>query len=64
MASGAEADDPLREARAYNNSIYLMVSMPYLLLGVGGLLIYRAYRVAHKKAELERQLEANPHATM
>lgn len=26
---------------AYNNSIYLMVGMPYLLLGVFGFLVYR-----------------------
>jgi len=33
-----------RESRAYNDSIYLMVGMPYLLLGGVGLLIYRAVR--------------------
>jgi hypothetical protein len=40
--SGAEEDDdPVRQARAYNNSIYLMVGMPYFLLGVVGYLVYR-----------------------
>ena len=40
--SGAEDDDdPVRQARAYNHSIYLMVGMPYLLLGVVGYLVYR-----------------------
>jgi len=39
-------DDPLREARGYNNSIYLMASMPYLLLGTLGAAGYRAYRKA------------------
>lgn len=42
--SGAEADDQMREARAYNHSIYLMVSMPYLLLGGVGYAIYRGAR--------------------
>jgi hypothetical protein len=42
--SGSEADDPLQEARAYNNSIYLMVTMPYLLLGTVGFLIYRGHK--------------------
>ena len=42
--SGSEGDDPLQEARAYNNSIYLMVGMPYLLLGTVGFLIYRGHK--------------------
>ncbi len=42
--SGAEALDAERESQAYNHSIYLMVGMPYLLLGGMGLLIYRGYR--------------------
>ena len=42
--SGSEGDDPLQEARAYNNSIYLMVAMPYLLLGTVGFMIYRGYK--------------------
>jgi hypothetical protein len=43
-SSGAEEDDQLREAQAYNSSIYLMVGMPYLLLGTVGFLIYRGVR--------------------
>ena len=43
-SSGSEAGDPLQEARAYNSSIYLMVSMPYLLLGAVGFLVYRGYK--------------------
>lgn len=50
-ASGAEDDDPQREARAYNNSIYLMVSMPYLLLATVGFLIYRGVKTAQRKAD-------------
>ncbi|HEV3117319.1 MAG TPA: hypothetical protein VGY58_09715 [Gemmataceae bacterium] len=42
--SGSESDDPLQEARAYNRSIYLMVAMPYLLLGAVGFMIYRGYK--------------------
>jgi hypothetical protein len=42
--SGAEADDQLREAAAYNANIYLMVSMPYLLLGAVGVAVYRSKR--------------------
>jgi hypothetical protein len=34
-----------------------MVSMPYLLLGTVGFLIYRGYRAAQKKAEQERALQ-------
>jgi hypothetical protein len=43
-SSGAEEDDQARLARAYNNSIYLFVGMPYLLLGAVGLLLYRGLR--------------------
>jgi hypothetical protein len=39
-----EQKDPFLEARAYHLSVYLMVGMPYLLLGGVGLLIYRAVR--------------------
>lgn len=50
-AGDVEDDDPLREARAYNYSIYFMVGMPYLLLGTVGFFIYRGLRTAQKKAE-------------
>jgi hypothetical protein len=47
--SGQEdEDDPLREARAYNNCIYLFVGMPYLLLGGVSFLIYRKVKAARK----------------
>jgi hypothetical protein len=49
--SGAEARDAEAESRAYNNSIYLMVAMPYLLLGGMGLMIYRGYRRQAKLTE-------------
>ena len=50
-SSSSEDDDPLREARAYNQSIYLMVAMPYLLLGTVGFVVYRGIRAAQKKAQ-------------
>jgi hypothetical protein len=43
-------DDPLREARALNQSIYLMLTMPYLLLGVIGYKVYRGLKAAEKRA--------------
>jgi hypothetical protein len=43
-ASGDQDDDPYREARAYNYSIYFMLAVPYTLLGVGGVAGYRMYR--------------------
>jgi hypothetical protein len=54
--SGKDDDDPMREARAYNQSIYLMVAVPYGTLGTLGLLVYRGYRTAFKKALAEQQL--------
>jgi hypothetical protein len=54
-SSGAEDEDQRRLARAYNNSVYLMAGMPYLLLGVVGFLVYRGLR---ERARLE-QLVAN-----
>jgi hypothetical protein len=54
--SGQEdEDDPLREAKAYNRSIYLFVGMPYLLLGAVGFLIYRTVRSAQKKASTDQE---------
>jgi hypothetical protein len=46
--SGSEGDDPLKESRAYNHSIYLMVSMPYLLLGAFGLVFYWKIKMAKR----------------
>jgi hypothetical protein len=42
--SGADEDDALREAHAYNDSIYLMAGMPYLMLGGVGFWVYRSIR--------------------
>ena len=43
--------DPFKEAKAYNISIYLMVAMPYLLLGTVGFLVYRGLK---QKAKAEQ----------
>ncbi len=48
-ASSSEDNDPQREARAYNHSIYIMVAMPYLLVGTVGLLIYRGIRATQSR---------------
>src|SRR5579872_487604 len=42
--SGADEDDAMREARAYNTSIFLMAGTPYLMLGGVGYWVYRGIR--------------------
>jgi hypothetical protein len=44
LSNGGEEDEEMLVARAYNQSIYLMVGMPYLLLGGIGFLVYRGLR--------------------
>jgi hypothetical protein len=56
---GLEDDDPLREARAFNHSIYLMVGMPYLLLTGFGLFILLAV-VRHNR--LNRHVSSEVHS--
>ena len=41
----------MKEARAYNQSIYFMVSMPYLLLGTFGAVFYWKNKMAHRAKE-------------
>jgi hypothetical protein len=48
-SSGQEGDDPLAEAKAYNWSIYLMLVMPYGMLGCLGWFVYRGLK-ANKQA--------------
>jgi hypothetical protein len=57
-SSGSEESDtdPAREAGAYNDSIYLMVFTPYLLLGAFGFYVYRGL----KKNEAARAAAADP----
>ena len=40
-SSGPEDDDPLRDSRAYSHSIFLMLGMPFLLLGTFSYVVYR-----------------------
>ncbi len=47
----------MREARAYNQSIYLMVGMPYLLLGAFSWGVYRGLR---RKAAADRGAAEGP----
>ena len=47
--------DPFREARAYHPSVYLMVGMPFLCLGIVGFKIYRGV----KQNALALQLNAD-----
>ncbi len=49
QTTGADEADQFREAEAYNLSIYLMVFMPYSLVGTVG---YFVYRGLHQKAQL------------
>jgi hypothetical protein len=62
-ASGKDDDDPMREARAYNNSIYLMVAVPYTVLGAIGTFVYRGYKTALRKAQ-DAQLNGSQHSTL
>ncbi len=39
-----DGDDPFREARAYNHSIYFMLAVPFTLVGLGSLYCYRHLR--------------------
>jgi hypothetical protein len=56
-SSNSEDEDQARLARAYNNSILLMVGVPYLLVGGVGLLIYRQVRLrAANEAKTARPL--------
>jgi hypothetical protein len=46
-SSGLEDDagyDPLKEAKAYNASILFMLSVPYVVMAVGGVAIFVAVR--------------------
>jgi hypothetical protein len=57
--SGAEESDAMREARAYNNSIYLMAGMPYLMLGG---ISYWVYRGLRRRALAEQAALSDPTA--
>lgn len=44
QTTASEETDQNREAVAYNRSIYLMLAVPYLAVGVVGFCIYRGMR--------------------
>ena len=48
---------PNNTATAFNRSIYLMVSVPYITLAVVGFLIYRGCR---KNAEYLKSIQQSP----
>jgi hypothetical protein len=50
-ASGQEEDDPLREAKAYNSSIYLMLAVPYAILGGFGWFVYRGLKSTQESSQ-------------
>jgi hypothetical protein len=43
-AGVADSDDPLAEARAWNRSIYLMLAVPYAMIGFGGFYCWKHLR--------------------
>lgn len=43
-AAGSEYEDPVNNQAAYNNSIYVMVGVPYFSLGFFTFLIYRGMK--------------------
>jgi len=44
----SEEQHSIQQARAWNNSIYLFVGMPYLLVGSVGFLVYRSIKKARQ----------------
>jgi hypothetical protein len=59
-AANAGGEDPLREPRAYNHSIYLMAGMPYLLLGFLGVMIYRTARKSTSNLHAPAEIQEDP----
>jgi hypothetical protein len=52
-SSGAEEDEQVKTSRAYNSNIYMMVSVPYVLVGAVGYMVYRQLRA---RAAAQQQL--------
>jgi hypothetical protein len=50
-----EEQEAVQQARAWNNSIYLFVSMPYLLVAGVSFLVYRGFRKAKLAQNAEPQ---------
>jgi hypothetical protein len=55
-AAGSDDDDPLRDARAYNDSTLFMVAVPYGLLAFCGIGLFVLYR---KKLREEARNESS-----
>lgn len=53
-------EDPMREAKAYALSIYLMAGMPYLLLASLGFLFYRSVKKSQKAPVQANAAAADP----
>jgi hypothetical protein len=60
-SSGSEEydTDPVREARAYNNSIYLFVVTPYVLLATFAFFVHRGMK-KNRAARLSAANSGNP----
>ena len=56
--SGADEDDAMREARAYNTSIFLMAGTPYLMLGGVGYWVYRGIRRHNALTETAKLIQS------
>jgi hypothetical protein len=52
--------DPMREAKAYALSIYLLAGMPYLMLASLGFLFYRSVKKSQKAAGQANAPAAGP----
>jgi hypothetical protein len=62
VASSSEDDkDPMQEARAYNQSIYLMVGMPYLLVSAMGFYLYRGLKQSARRTTAVDPNDPGPH---
>ncbi|MBY0231052.1 MAG: hypothetical protein K2W96_17345 [Gemmataceae bacterium] len=57
LSSGSEEEDQASLARGYNNSIYLMLLVPYSALGLLGWMVYRQLRA---RAALMASLPPGP----
>src|SRR5262245_1709819 len=55
-----EEQESVPLAKAINNSIYLFVAMPYLLVGTVGFLIYRGYKNKLRQAQNDVSNETPP----
>lgn len=63
-AAGAEADDdPLREARAYNDSTMFMVAVPYALLTFCGVSLFVLYRKKLREEARSQEVSELPALT-